>query len=403
MHTYLKTLLACVLLLLLAVAAINFAVNPFAIFPSPDIAGVNARKTEFFKHIRLVKAYALRRMRPDVLLLGNSRVDMALDPRHTALWRISDKVHNAALTSGTLYESLRYLQHAHRLNPVKLAVLGLDKGMFESLAQADFDETILATTLDSQPNTLQARHLFRTALSLDTLAASWATLRRQRENSVREFRSDGMRLTENAAHAIEREGGYRAVFGKTLIRASEADNEAVLAMERQRMLVYFRRLLDFCRAEKIALKLFIHPIHAWTVENYSELGQHLGFERWKRDLVKILAEEAGANHPVFSLWDFSGYNSVTTEVVPTRKDRSTRMRYYWEPLHYTQLTGDMILDRIFEAPDLNRPLPIDFGILLSKQNIDDVIAKSRLDQQRYRADFANDVLEIKRLVTGNSN
>ena len=398
--TYLKTLVLSVLASLLIVAGINMAVNPFALFPADGIKGFNQRKTEFFKHIRLVKAYEMRRLRPDVLLLGNSRVDMALDPTHAALQRVSGKAYNAALTGGTLYESLRYLQHAHALNPTKLAVLGLDKGMFETLTQPDFDEGVLTAAADGRLNGFPVSNLIRTTLSLDTLGASWRTIRRQQELYLREFRADGMRMPENADHAIQREGGYRLVFGKTLIKSVEVESETILAAERMRSFVHFRRLLDFCRAEKIDLRLYIHPVHAWTTENYFALGQMENFDGWKRALVEILIDEGGVVNAPFPLWDFSGYNAVTTEGVPGADDRVARMRYYWEPLHYTKLVGDLILDQIFNLSDPNRLAPMDFGTLLLGNNIDQYIEKSRSDRRRYVDAFANDIAEIEQIVTG---
>jgi hypothetical protein len=394
---YLRTVIICVSAILLVVAAANVLVNPFALFPVEGITGFNQRKTEFFKHVRLVKAYEMRRIQSDVLLLGNSRVDMALDPTHAALQSFSGKAYNAALTGGTLYESLRYLQHAHALRPTKLAVLGLDKGMFESLAQPDFDEGILSVTTDGRANGFPASNLIRTTLSLDTLSASWQTVRRQPELFLREFRADGMRMPENADQAVQREGGYRSVFGKTLIKSTEVDSEAKLAAERKRAFVHFRHLLDFCRAQKIDLRLYIHPVHAWTEENNFALGRSAGVENWKRELVNTISEEAGATKPPFPLWDFSGYNKVTTEIVPSGD--ATRMQYYWEPLHYTNVAGNLVLNRMFDFPGA---VPADFGVLLSEKNINEHSAKSRLNRQRYVDAFSGDVLEIQRIVTGKS-
>lgn len=363
-------------------------VNPFALFAAEGIKGFNQRKTEFFTHIRLVKAYEMRRIRPDVLLLGNSRVDTALDPTNAALLRFSGKAYNAALTGGTLYESLRYLQHAHALRPTKLAVLGLDKGMFESLSQPDFDEGILSVATDGHANGFPASNLIRTTLSLDTLGASWRTLRRQQEPFLREFRADGMRASEYADHAVQIEGGYRSVFGKTLIKSAKVGSDALHAVERKRAFVHFRRLLDFCRAEKIDLRLFIHPVHAWTEENNSALGRSASVENWKRELVKTLGDEAGATNPPFPLWDFSGYNTITTESVPKGNDRAARMQYYWEPLHYTHVAGNLILDRIFNSPGV---VPADFGVPLTGKNVEHHIAKSRLDRLHYVDAFSRDV------------
>ena len=39
--------------------------------------------------------------------------------------------------------------------------------------------------------------------------------------------------------------------------------------------------------------------------------------------------------PPITLWDFSGYNTVTTEPVPPLEDRQATMQYYWETSRIT--------------------------------------------------------------------
>ena len=399
---YLKFSIACALTLLLLVSGVNVLIDPFAIFSTPEITGINQRKTEFFKHIRLVKAYAIRRLQPDVLLLGNSRAELALDPMHPALNQISDRVYNAALSGGTIYESFRYLQHGHRFRPIKLAMLGLDKGMFESFTQPDFDEGILSVSADGRVNAVTFSTLIRTALSLETFAASMQTFFKQKSTAAREYRSNGMYRPENSDRSVEHEDGHHALFVKTLVKVGEAGDEQVLRTEPTRMYRYFRRLLDFCRAEKIDLRLYIHPVHAWAEENYAALAQRESVAQWKHEIVAILAEEAGTNGAPFPLWDFSGHNSVTSEAVPSRQDRAKRMQYYWEPLHYTQATGDLILDRMFDRRAGNREMPPDFGVRLTKDNVAQVIAQSHIQRQRYRELFFGDVVEIERIVKGST-
>ena len=396
--SYLRILVVTAALLMSGVVITNLIVNPFAVFQTPEFAGINARKTEFFKHIRLVKAYQLRNVRPDVILAGNSRVDMAFDPQHPALTRYAGKAYNSALAGATIYEVLRYLQHAHRLNPVKLVVVGLDRSMFESKAQPDFDEAILASSLDGRATPFPATQLVRTAMSLDTLIASGETLRRQQDEHARQYRSDGMRLPENAERAIEVARGHRVAFSRELTTRDEYAAKPKLSSQYEQMFGYLQLLLKYCRAEQIELILFIHPLHAWDIENEWLLGRGESGEEWKRELVKLIADETGASGVSFPLWDFGGYNTVTMETVPPEGDTKTVMRYYWEPRHYKKLTGDLILDRVLNYRSDTRPLPGDFGVLLSQTNVDRVIAQARAQRHDYQQRYQADTKEIGRRV-----
>ncbi|GFZ91240.1 hypothetical protein [Okeania sp. KiyG1] len=74
-----------------------------------------------------------------------------------------------------------------------------------------------------------------------------------------------------------------------------------------------------CQENNIKLILFISPSHATQWEAIRATGEWSTFEEWKREVVKIT--------PVF---DFSGYNTITTE--PIHND----MENYRDNSHYTK-------------------------------------------------------------------
>lgn len=395
---YLKILLGVVVAAIIVVASTNILVDPFALFAVPEVAGLNQRKTETFKHIRLMKAYEIRRVKADAVILGNSRIEMALDPTHPAFRALSQTPYNAALSGGTLYEVLRYLQHADAQQPIKAAVLGLDKAMFELKAQDDFDETILAVSRDGATNHYPFAQLIRTAMSLDTFDASQRTVERQSVATAIEYRADGMRRPESADNAVGVEGGARAAFRNKMDKFGGKGGDRKKIDEREHAYENFRQLLKYCRTRHIDMHIFIHPLHAWTEENFAALGEGESLVQWKRKLVEIIEDEVGADKTSFPLWDFSGYNTVTTEAVPLDGDRVARMKYYWEPLHYTKLTGDLILDRMFGTQDSSRTMPADFGVLLNSDNFDRVNAQNQKAREQFRKLFVADIAEIESVM-----
>ena len=80
-------------------------------------------------------------------------------------------------------------------------------------------------------------------------------------------------------------------------------------------------------------------------------------------------EAARSGESPYPLWDFSGYNSLTTEDVPPDGDSETQMKWYWESSHYKKELGDLVLDRIFDYHHPERIVPDDFGVLLTPKNI----------------------------------
>lgn len=66
----------------------------------------------------------------------------------------------------------------------------------------------------------------------------------------------------------------------------------------------FKKIVEFCRQNNIELIVFISPSHATQWEALRVTDRWDSFEEWKRKMVAIT--------PV---WDFSGYNSVTSEPI----------------------------------------------------------------------------------------
>ena len=72
------------------------------------------------------------------------------------------------------------------------------------------------------------------------------------------------------------------------------------------------------------------------------------------------------------VWDFSGYNSITTESI------DDRMEYYIDNSHYSLKAGDLVLNRIVSFQ--TEKVPRDFGVLVNQDNIE-----PHLEQNSFRS------------------
>lgn len=112
-------------------------------------------------------------------------------------------------------------------------------------------------------------------------------------------------------------------------------------------------------------------------------------------MVKVNEEEAAlAGKAPFPLWDFSGFNSLTTEEVPALGDTETRMKWYWESSHYKKELGDLVLDRVLDYSSPNRKVPADFGVLLDSKMLEAHLNQVRIDRDVWRKSHPEDVKEI---------
>src|SRR4030042_578707 len=76
---YLKYLALATLGSLLLISGFNWFVNPYGIYDSPGIEGFNKLKPELTTHLRMTKAYAVRRIKPSAICLGTSRAEVGID------------------------------------------------------------------------------------------------------------------------------------------------------------------------------------------------------------------------------------------------------------------------------------------------------------------------------------
>ena len=391
-HFIRSWVLVC-LLLAAVVGAFNALVDPYLLFGSPRIKGINDRKPGVETQERLMKAYEVTRAAPRTLLLGTSRVDLGLDTRHS-VWPASARpAYNLGIAAADPYTSLRYLQHASAAGKPDLVVLGLDFEYFLSSGAAEHGtaldfEARLSVDRNGRPNGAQrlqhARDLFQGSLSLDALLDSIDTLSANRrpdsadlapsgDLSEAGLRSDAVELGSASLFAQRDLRNIRFYYGKSKSNEGMAD---------------IRGIIDLCRQRGTRLILFINPVHADMLETFDLLGLWPAYESWKRDLVELVSRQPGSTGAI-ALWDFSGYDPYTTESVPsTRRDV---LHWFWEPSHYTKELGDKILERLFGGGDAT------YGVLLTPATIEPHLADVRAAREAYRNSQPADVDRVREI------
>ena len=70
------------------------------------------------------------------------------------------------------------------------------------------------------------------------------------------------------------------------------------------------------------------------------------------------------------------YDPYTTETVPPAGDKTTRLRWFWEPTHFQRALGDVMLHRVFQGT------PADFGAPLTVATVD---ARNQVVREQQRA------------------
>ncbi|MBI4292420.1 MAG: hypothetical protein HY661_13165 [Betaproteobacteria bacterium] len=414
--------MATALALIAAAVVLDALIDPFGMYRGLVIEGVNASKPSVYRRVRLYKAFEVRRVQPQAIILGTSRSHLGMRCSHEVWARLPGPCYNLAFDGATTREMFAYLRHAHAVRPLRHVVLGLDlyhASFAPSFTRPDFDPHIL---LDAR-TPWWWRYLtgdLRLLASLDTLRASIETLRSQGWNELNWFAPDGQRLGEIFFRRPEESfmrNGPRAYFDE--IDRLEVTFQTAAAAPRSRdamaapaarapaaaesSIAYIRRIVEFCRAEGIDLRIFVTPSHVHQIEIAAATGGWNSIENGKRELVRVLAEDSTrhSDKPPIPLIDFSGYSSITTEALPPIGSRK-EMRYYWDSSHFKEQVGDYVLERLFAAGTSSHAVPADFGVRLTEESIDIALLQQRAARVAYWERFPQEVAALQSMVRAQS-
>ena len=340
---------------MLLVSLFNVVVDPYGVFNSPNFIGFNQAKPAKLNNMRLFKAVDVARIKPVAVFLGSSRSEYGLDPTQTSLDNYQP-TYNLAVGAATPYELLRYLEHAIANQPnLELVIINLDEFMFNELNREDagFSEKRLGK------QHLILEDAVNTTLSLDAVAASQENIAFSQKNpEYQSYSSRGM-LNLRPIDLDESATEYR--FKKSIDFYFQVFPEYQLS---QKYLNDFEKIIDLCNQYGIKVEVFISPAHATRWETIRAAGHWQKFEQLKREIVEIT--------PV---WDFSGYNSITTEPI------SNMMKNYIDDSHYHKQIGNLVIDRLLGVG--NDKIPNDFGTLLTPENVELHLNKIRGDREAW--------------------
>lgn len=370
------------------------AVDPYRMYGTPVLPGWTELKPQIYDQIDLAATYQLERVRPITLLLGNSRVEVGINPESPHWPAAAQPVFNGALPGRDLRTAVDMLRQAIAVHVPKTVIVGLD--ILDFLQKPDPlpppqapigpEERRLLVDRNGKPNPARRLQVWRdrgaTTLTVDAVGDSLATLLDQNPRTTATLTPLGFDPLNQYRVFAARQGYYELFAQKNAIYRKQYAHRPTPDFTQPERYADFRALQQIfaqAKAHGIELILFIHPYHADYFDMLQRAGLWSSFEAWKRALVAMVAaaNASDAREPI-RLFDFSGYNRYTTEPVPPVGDRRTAMRWYWEAGHYKSALGEEMLPRMLGQGGA-------FGVALTSDNIEPVLAQIRADGARYHA------------------
>ncbi len=368
-------------------AGVNYFVDPYGLFGTRRIAGFNERKPASTERVRVTKPYMAARVRPTVVIGGNSRPEIGVDPQ-SACWDKTDRpVFNMGVPGSSVFMQTRYVQQAVEQGKARRVLFGVDFLDFlvdRNPAAASIDWRALGKSFDGRlgpgPSLQKAEDVLSGLFSLTALADSLTTIAAQRDAYAATRREDGFNPGLDYVPIIRSEGQSvlfaqknREVRGRL-----RADTLGVLYADGRRgqPLLALRNFLQWAKDEDVEVVLFVNPYHVDYLILVEMSGYWPLFEEWKRQLTDITVEFD------VPLWDFNAVDAYSTESPPPPRDRRSMLRWFWEPAHYRRELGDRMLaamlDRTCGAPAVHG-----FGTELTPASLPRELERLRDDLHRF--------------------
>jgi len=348
------------------IVGFNLVVNPYGIWNVPSIVGFNADKPAERDNEMLLKPTQVARLKPTILFLGSSRVDLGLDPQHRA-FRDQGGAYNLALVGGFMHPMLEYYRYALKAQPaVRQVLIGLDFFSFN-----ENNITPLAFAEDRlRGGGLDLSDVGSTLMSRDAVLDSFRTvIANIRHPEYRAYRDDGMSDDGDMRRLAEKMGMPSRFNESVALYLNSAGRYASFKFSKDAM-NDFAAIVKLSRDHGVDLRVFIPPEHVALLESIRLRGLLCVYWRWKAEVAALT-----------SFWDFSGYNSITTEPI------GANMKFYWDASHFRSSIGDLLIDRIY---GINDPaLPDDFGKLISADTLPAWMAYTAQRQQKWEASHLN--------------
>jgi hypothetical protein len=379
-----------------ATAWFNWRVDPYRLFSAGESARPDSIKIRPEANVAAVKLLNAISAQPDVLILGNSRADVGLDPGNSRLSALGAQAYNLAVPGQSIVDQTRAFVSLVERSRVRVVLVGLDFQDFiinaRPVATGDRWDALDPESLRLRE---QAKALLTTAATRDSIL----TLRLPHQRYPRTLRADGFNPMLDYVGVAER-SGYAVMFaqrlGETaamyagaklgLFPAGENDSVEFAAL---------RRLLRAARRHDVRVVLTTYPYHAQYLVLFRELGLWPEFERWKRLLVQTIERESmhAPDSPTAELWDFAAFSPYASLPI-ARYAKDGAGQWYWEAGHFKKELGDLMLNEMFPpaVPDGIGPT---IGTPLTSRNLDSWCADQRISADRFMRENSDLVRSVR--------
>lgn len=354
---------------------------------------------EISNTVRVGKAALANKSDWETVILGSSRIEIGLDPKHPAFE--GKRTVNLAMAAANLYETVPAGNYILDRNPkLKTLILGIEAGDLHN----DFDSRKYTRFYQSPfaDNNRSIERGINQIIGGRTLADSIATIQRHLKGTRPKRNQFGQWLQPNHP------ANLRKYVESTFQMGFESSDDAwalrpqKLRDQKAGLLAGFIRRV---RESGIKMHLVVSPQHALK-QIHPTLDEPTGI-CWEHDLLALaeICKEANAapiNGPPVSLWSFLAFNEYTSRILPRPEDKSQQMGGWFDLGHAQPGLGEKVIETVFSTQPVTDPSGTAYGINLLESRWDAVRSQWVAAHMAYCKTHQEDVKWWRALVAASS-
>jgi hypothetical protein len=325
-----------------SIVALNYLANPYRLFNTFDPLVLDAKKPRPEKYQQQIRTAVAKNIPSDVLILGNSTLEIGINPDDPMLAPIGLSFYNHAIAGHNLHDVSLGLDEILKVWKPKYVLINASLADF--IHSAEIEKKRLTAIAEGD---LRVKALF----SIDTVLDSLRSLLINFQPNIQTITARGHNPM-NVAELGAKRTGYKQLFDVAESRIMQMmlnyqGGKGVSPIERSTSISDYSSLVKKLVDSNIKVIVIISPLHKSYQQGLRKFNLLETQFQWKIALVQATQNLNKSEN--IRLLDFGCADKWLSETIPTRTDRNTIMANYWDSEHFKANVGTEIIREIFTA------------------------------------------------------